>query len=387
MATVARGQAFLVQGGACAETFADASRDRVDGVLSLLRQVALVAWYAIEVPTVLVGRMAGQYAKPRSEPTEVRNGIRLPAYLGDAVNERRFDVAARTPDPARMVHAYAASAHVLAHMRRFVKTGGLSARRALDALDMSITDAHRPLLDRIARAVTDRPGEGHPTGVFASHEALLLDYEAALRRPAPRAGGVYGSSGHLLWIGDRTRDADGAHVELLRHLANPLAVKLGPTAGPDDAIALANRLDPDNEPGRLTFVVRMGVGGISELLPPIVERVRAVGRTVGWVCDPMHANTWRTANGRKTRRLVDIVEEVSRFFDIHHALGTWPGGLHLEVAGNVVTECVGGTDPVDVTDLERRYESACDPRLNPAQAIDLVAELAAKMTGRPGQRR
>jgi len=381
LAAAARGQAFLVQGGACAERFSDASLARVGATTSLLRQLALVLWYALDVPTVLVGRLAGQYAKPRSEPTELRDGVRLPAYFGDAVNDLRFDEAARTPDPVRLVQAYRASARTRGHIRRFVEAGGLDPRRTVDALRRTATEAHAGLVDTIARAAAQRPGDGHPTEVFTSHEALLLEYEAALRRAVPGSGREYGSSGHLLWIGDRTRAAGGAHVEFLRHLANPLAVKLGPTARPEDVLALADRLDPDNEPGRLTFVVRMGAALISELLPPIVECVRSAGRTVLWVCDPMHGNTRRVTGGRKTRLVVDIVQEVRRFFDIHHRLGTWPGGLHLELAGYPVTECLGGTDPVELTDLDRRYDSACDPRLNPAQAVDLVAQVAATVNG------
>jgi 3-deoxy-7-phosphoheptulonate synthase len=339
LAAVAQGKAFLVQGGACAETFADAAPDRVNNLLGVLRRLASVLSSALDVPAVLVGRMAGQYAKPRSEPTEVRDGIRLPAYFGDAVNDQRFEEGARTPDPTRMIDAYRASARVLAQMRWYVRAGG-------------------------------------PAEVFASHEALLLDYETALCRRAPGLARSYGSSGHLLWIGDRTRAVDGAHVELLRHLANPLAVKLGPGADPDEVLALADRLDPDNEPGRLTLVVRMGARWISELLPPIISRVQAAGRTVAWVCDPMHGNTWRTANGRKTRLLADISDDVRQFFDVHHALGTWPGGLHLEVADRPVTECLGGREQVGLADLESRYESACDPRLSPGQALDLVTQVA-----------
>jgi 3-deoxy-7-phosphoheptulonate synthase len=358
LAAVAQGKAFLVQGGACAETFADAAPDRVNDLLGVLRRLASVLSSALDVPAILVGRMAGQYAKPRSEPTEVRNGIRLPAYFGDAVNDQRFEEAARTPDPTRMIHAYRASARVLAQMRRYVRAGGLAE------------------LDKITQGRADQRADPRPAEVFASHEALLLDYETALCRPVPGLDRSYGSSGHLLWIGDRTRAVDSAHVELLRHLANPLAVKLGPGADPDEVLALADRLDPDNEPGRLTLVVRMGARWISELLPPIIRRVQAAGRTVAWVCDPMHGNTRRTASGRKTRLLADISDDVRQFFEVHHALGSWPGGLHLEVADRPVTECLGGREQVGLADLESRYESACDPRLSPRQALDLVTQVA-----------
>lgn len=342
LARLAEGRAFLLQGGDCAERFDRVSASAVHGKLRVLRQMAGILAHRMSLPVVTVGRMAGQYAKPRSLPTETRDGRELPVYRGDAVNGPGFDGAARRPDPARMHQMYHASRKTLELMRIF--DGGCDASTGPE--------------------------------VFASHEGLLLDYEDALTRIDPRSGRRYAGSGHLLWIGNRTRQLDGAHVAWFATVANPIAVKLGPDATPELALALIDRLDPDRRPGRLTFIVRMGAHRVRDLLPELVEKVTAAGAPVGWVCDPMHANTFEAPTRHKTRRFDDILDEVAGFFAVHDALGTHAGGVHLELTGEDVTECVGGRAAVSFEDLPRRYESACDPRLNGDQAVDLASRLA-----------
>lgn len=340
LAEAAEGRAFLLQGGDCAERLDRRSDQEVRGTLRLLRRMATTLSDAWRLPVVEVGRMAGQYAKPRSRPTETAGGRTLPVYRGDAVNGAGFSAAERLPDPARLLRMYDAS------------------RATLDVLR-----AH--------------------TGCFASHEGLLLDYEAALTRTDPDSGRRYAGSGHLLWIGDRTRQLDGAHVAWFETVANPVAVKLGPAATPEQALALIDRLDPDRRPGRLTFIVRMGAHRVRHLLPELVEKVTASGAPVLWVCDPVHGNTFTAPGGHKTRRFDDVVAEVAGFFAVHKALGTHAGGLHVELTGEDVTECVGGAAAVDFADLDRRYESACDPRLNGSQALELASLVAEMTTGPP----
>ncbi|MEU0004296.1 3-deoxy-7-phosphoheptulonate synthase class II [Streptomyces sp. NPDC006314] len=355
LAAVARGEAFLLQGGDCAETFDALTADSVAAKLDTLFTMATVLSAGIRLPMVVLGRIAGQYAKPRSSPTEEHDGVVLPAYRGDAVNGLEFSPAMRTPNPYRMLRMYGASAATL------------NALRAL-------APAWEP-----SGAL---PGRGQrPRELFVSHEALLLDYEQPLTRLDPRSGGSYAGSGHLLWAGERTRRSDGAHVAYLAGIRNPVAVKLGPRATVEETLELVRRLDPEREPGRLTFVVRMGAGRVREVLPDLVDRVTAAGAVAGWVCDPMHGNTYTAPSGHKTRRVADVVEEISGFFEVHRALGTHPGGVHLELTGEEVTECVGGAAGVCLGDLPSRYESACDPRLNRSQSLEVaqvVAELAAK---------
>ncbi|MEU3985240.1 3-deoxy-7-phosphoheptulonate synthase class II [Streptomyces sp. NPDC026672] len=387
LSRAAEGKAFLLQGGDCAERFDRLSAKAIHGKLRLLRQMAVILTYASGVPVVTVGRMAGQYAKPRSRPTETVGGRTLPVYRGDAVNGIGFSQTERRPDPARLLRMYDASRYTLDVMRAYAR-GGTDPRQLhkenQDFVARSPAgERYDELAGRIGRALSgkDPRGDTDPsrtTDLFASHEGLLLDYEAALTRYDPRSGRRYAGSGHMLWIGDRTRQLDGAHVAYFATIDNPIAVKLGPATTPAQALALIDRLDPDRRPGRLMFIVRMGADRVRHLLPELVEKVTASGAPVVWVCDPMHGNTFEAASGHKTRRFEDILDEIAGFFEVHEALGTHVGGLHLELTGEDVTECVGGGADLGFDDLHRRYESACDPRLNRDQALDL-AFLVAKM--------
>ncbi|MER8070760.1 class II 3-deoxy-7-phosphoheptulonate synthase [Streptomyces sp. NPDC094034] len=386
LAQAAEGKAFLLQGGDCAERFDRLSTRAIHSKLRLLHQMAVILAYASAVPVVKVGRLAGQYAKPRSRPTETVAGRTLPVYRGDAVNGIGFSQAERLPDPARLLRMYDASRYTLDVMRAFAR-GGTDPRqlhkRNQDFVSRSPAgERYEELAGRIGRALSTKNARGgdasHTTELFASHEGLLLDYEAALTRRDPRSGRRYAGSGHMLWIGDRTRQLDGAHVAYFATIDNPIAVKLGPATTPEQALALIDRLDPDRRPGRLTFIVRMGAHRVRYVLPELVEKVTAAGAPVLWVCDPMHGNTVEAPSGHKTRRFDDILAEVAGFFEVHKAFGTHAGGLHIELTGEDVTECVGGGAELGFADLHRSYESACDPRLNGDQALDLtflVAEM------------
>ncbi|MGI8524139.1 MAG: class II 3-deoxy-7-phosphoheptulonate synthase [Nocardioides sp.] len=389
LAAVARGQAFLLQGGDCAETFAGVTADNVRAKLRVLLQMAVVLTYAASVPVVKVGRIAGQYAKPRSAQDETRDGITLPAYRGDAVNGFDFTPESRTPDPSRLVDVYNASAATLNLVRAFV-TGGFADLRQVHAWNTDfVRDSFAGLRYEAMAAEIDRaltfmqaigadPDEFHRVDFHSSHEALILEYEHAMTRIDSRTDTPYDVSGHFVWIGERTRQLDGAHVELMSHIRNPIGLKLGPTTSPDDALALAARLNPENEAGRLTFITRFGAGRIRDALPTLVEKVSAAGVEVAWVCDPMHGNTFEASSGHKTRRFDDVIEEVQGFFDVHRSLGTWPGGIHVELTGGDVTECIGGGEELLETNLGERYESVCDPRLNRVQSLELsflVAEM------------
>ncbi len=386
---VARGNAFLLQGGDCAETFAGSTADNVRNKLRVLLQMAVVLTYAASVPVVKLGRLAGQYAKPRSSDLETREGVTLPAYRGDAVNGFDFTAEARTPDPQRLIEAYHSSASTLNLVRAFV-TGGYADLRQVHTWNTDFVSnspvgrRYEKLADEIDRAmrfmsaIGADPDEFHRVDFHTCHEALILEYEHALTRIDSRTGTPYDVSGHFVWIGERTNDLDGAHVALLSQVRNPLGVKVGPRTSADDLIALAGRLNPDNEAGRLTFITRMGAGRITEALPALVEKVTAAGLEVAWVCDPMHGNTFETSTGYKTRRFEDVIGEVQGFFDVHRSLGTWPGGIHVELTGDDVTECVGGGEEVAELDLATRYESVCDPRLNRVQSLEL-AFLVAEM--------
>ncbi|MGN6253130.1 MAG: class II 3-deoxy-7-phosphoheptulonate synthase [Marmoricola sp.] len=389
LGAVARGEAFLLQGGDCAETFEGVTADNVRNKLRVLLQMAVVLSYAASVPVVKVGRLAGQYAKPRSSDTETRDGTTLPAYRGDAVNGFPFTAEARLPDPSRLLDVYHASAATLNLVRAFT-TGGYADLRQVHTwnTDFVKTSAVGRRYEKMAheidkalsfmRAIGADPDEFHRVDVFSSHEALVLEYEHALTRTDSRTGDPYDVSGHFVWIGERTRQLDGAHVELLSRVRNPIGVKLGPTTTADDALALAERLNPDNVAGRLTFITRFGAGRIRDGLPPLLEKVTAAGVTAGWVCDPMHGNTFEASSGYKTRRFDDVIEEVQGFFDVHRSVGTWPGGVHVELTGDDVTECVGGGEELAEIDLAHRYESVCDPRLNRVQSLEL-AFLVAEM--------
>jgi 3-deoxy-7-phosphoheptulonate synthase len=383
LAAVARGEAFVLQGGDCAETFAGTLADSIRGKLRTLLQMAVVLTYAASVPVVKIGRMAGQFAKPRSAMTEVREGLELPVYRGDAVNGLEFTAAARTPDPARLVEAYHCSSVTLNLCRAFA-SGGFADLRQVHAWNQDFVarspagQRYERLAGEIDRAIAFMhacgadPEEFRAVELYSSHEALLLDYERALTRTDSRSGRPYDLSGHLLWIGERTRDPGGAHVEFASHIRNPVAVKIGPAATAQDVLALIGALDPDHEPGRLTLITRMGAPRVRDALPPLVEKVIASGAQVAWVCDPMHGNTVEAASGHKTRRFDDVLDEVTGFFEVHRALGTHPGGIHIEFTGDDVTECIGGGHQVVESDLRQRYETACDPRLNRSQSLDLA---------------
>ncbi|MGP3966754.1 class II 3-deoxy-7-phosphoheptulonate synthase [Streptomyces sp. 6N223] len=389
MAAVARGEAFLLQGGDCAESFDAVSADHVRTKLKTLLQMGAVLTYAASVPVVKVGRIAGQYAKPRSKPTETRAGVTLPAYRGDAVNGSAFTPGARVPDPERLRRMYHASAATLNLVRAFT-TGGYADLRQVHAWNQDFVKSSPSgqRYERLAREIASALDFMRACGAdleefrtvefYSSHEALLLDYESALTRVDSRTGRLYDVSGHMVWIGERTRRLDGAHVEFVSKIRNPIGIKLGPTATAEEALRYVERLDPDGEPGRLTFVVRMGADRIRDRLPELVEKVKASGAVVAWVTDPMHGNTFEAASGHKTRRFDDVLDEVTGFFQVHRELGTHPGGIHVELTGDDVTECLGGGDEIFVHDLHQRYETACDPRLNHSQSLDLaflVAEL------------
>jgi 3-deoxy-7-phosphoheptulonate synthase len=393
LAAAASGEAFVLQGGDCAETFSGATVDAVREKIETLLQMALVLTYAASVPVVKIGRMAGQFAKPRTRPTETREGVELPAYRGDAVNGFEFTPEARRPDPARLLQAYNSAAITLNLCRAYANGGYADLHQAhawnRDFVAQSpVGQRYEQLAGEIDRALAFMKAAGvdseefHGVEFYSSHEALLLDYERALTRVDPGSGFPYDLSAHLVWIGERTRDLGGAHVEFCSRIRNPIGVKLGPTASPDDAVALVERLNPDGEPGRLTLITRLGADRIRDLLPPLVERVTESGAPVVWVCDPMHGNTFEAPSGHKTRRLDHVFDEVAAFFEVHRALGTHPGGIHVEFTGDDVTECIGGGHEVVEDDLLSRYETACDPRLNRGQALDL-AFMVAEMYGRP----
>ncbi|WP_229053573.1 class II 3-deoxy-7-phosphoheptulonate synthase [Aeromicrobium sp. Leaf350] len=391
LAQVSRGEAFLLQGGDCAETFEGVTADNVRNKLRVLLSMAVVLTYAASVPVVKVGRLAGQYAKPRSSDSETRDGVTLPAYRGDAVNGFDFDPASRAHDPQRLVDVYNASSATLNLARAFTK-GGYADLRQMHSWNNDFVRSS-PLGQRYESmgreidkalsfmdAIGVDPAQLHTVDFYSSHEALLLEYEHALTRIDSRTEQPYDVSAHFLWIGERTRQLDGAHVELLSRIANPVGVKLGPTTSADDAIALAEKLNPDRIPGKLTFITRFGAGKIRDGLPGIVEKVTAAGIEAAWVCDPMHGNTFATDNGYKTREFDDVIDEVRGFFEVHRSLGTWPGGVHVELTGDDVTECIGGGNRLSAADLSTRYETLCDPRLNRAQSLEL-AFLVAQMLG------
>ena len=390
MADVAAGRAFLLQGGDCAETFDAVTAQNIKSKLLVQLSMAVVMTYAAQVPVVKVGRIAGQYAKPRSKDDETRGGVSLPAYRGDAINGFDFTPEDRAHDPKRLLQVYNSSAATLNLVRAFVKGGfadlrGVHTWNAQFVRDSEVEAEYEELASEIDRALAFMVACGvHDDALstvdfYASHEALLLEYERALTRVDSRSQELYTCSGHFLWIGERTRQLDGAHVELLRRVQNPLGIKLGPTTTAEQAIALADRLDPDRIPGRITFITRMGAKKVRDVLPGVIAGVEASGRKVAWVCDPMHGNTFEAANGYKTRSFTDVVDEVNGFFDVHEQLGTWPGGLHVELTGDDVTECVGGVMNLVEDDLANRYETVCDPRLNRNQSLELAFTVAQRL--------
>jgi 3-deoxy-7-phosphoheptulonate synthase len=391
IAAAARGEAFLLQGGDCAETFAEVTADRIRNKIKTMLQMAVVLTYGASMPVIKVGRMAGQYAKPRSKPVEVRLDVELPAYRGDAINDYAFDPVARMPDPNRLLRVYHASSATLNLVRAFTKGGFADLRHVHEWNRGFVATAANARYDAMARdidramrfmAACGGDFEGLRTvDFYSSHEGLLLDYERPLTRIDSRTGLPYNVSAHFVWIGERTRQLDGAHVDLMSRVRNPIGVKLGPNTSPEDAVALVEKLDPEREPGRLTFVSRMGAGNVRENLPALVKAVTAVAPDVLWICDPMHGNTFEAASGYKTRRFEDVIDEVRGFFEVHQSLGTVPGGLHVELTGDDVTECIGGSEHLDEDDLATRYETLCDPRLNHQQSLEmafLVAEMLSE---------
>ncbi|MGP1396414.1 MAG: class II 3-deoxy-7-phosphoheptulonate synthase [Inquilinaceae bacterium] len=393
LARVAKGEAFLLQGGDCAESFAEFHPDKIRDTFKLLLQMALVLTFGGAVPVVKVGRMAGQFAKPRSSDTETVNGESLPSYRGDIINGFEFDTASRVPAPERMVQAYNQSASTLNLLRAFAQ-GGYADLHQAHTWNLSFvgrspqSTRYEDLADRIDEAVQFMAACGltsetsaaiRETDFYTSHEALLLPYEQALTRVDSTSGRWYDVSAHMLWVGDRTRQLDGAHVEFLRGVRNPVGIKCGPTLEPDDLIRLIDRLNPDDVPGRLTLIVRMGADQVEKRLPPLIRRVAAEGRTVVWSCDPMHGNTVKSPSGYKTRPFDRILSEVERFFDVHMAEGTHAGGVHFEMTGQDVTECTGGAYRITDESLSLRYHTACDPRLNADQALELAFLIAGRL--------
>ncbi|MDN4481568.1 class II 3-deoxy-7-phosphoheptulonate synthase [Demequina muriae] len=392
LAAAGRGEAFVLQGGDCAEIFAEATADRIRNKIKTILQMAVILTYGASTPVIKIGRMAGQYAKPRSADTETRDGVTLPTYRGDIVNSSAFTEEARIPNPERLMDAYHVSASTLNLIRAFTH-GGFADLRRVHAWNKGFAAnpayaRYEKVAAQIDRAVRFMGAAGgdfdalKTVDLFASHEALLLDYERALTRIDSRTGLPYDCSGHFLWIGERTRELDGAHVEFMSKIANPIGVKLGPTATGADAVALAERLNPDNVPGRLTFVARMGADKVRDALPPLVEAVRDAGLAVTWLTDPMHGNTFTSESGYKTRRFDTILDEVTGFFEVHRAAGTIPGGMHVELTGDDVTEVMGGTEDIDDEGLARRYETKVDPRLNHQQSLELAFQVSELLSAR-----
>jgi 3-deoxy-7-phosphoheptulonate synthase len=389
IAQAAAGKAFWLQGGDCAETFASATADSIRDRIKTILQMAAILQYYSSMPVIKVGRMAGQFAKPRSSDTETRGEVTLPAYRGDAVNDLAFTPEARRPDPNRLVRVYNTSAATLNLVRAFTQGGFADLRKVHDwnkgfVKDTPYAARYEAMATEIGRALDFmksagvEPEQFKTVEFFSSHEALILEYEKALTRIDSRTGNPYDVSGHFIWIGERTRQLDGAHVEFAAKVKNPIGVKLGPKTSVDDALRLIDKLDPDREPGRLTFITRMGAGKIREALPALVDGVTKSGANVLWVCDPMHGNTFESSTGYKTRQFEDVMDEVKGFFEVHKALGTFPGGVHIELTGDDVTECLGGGAQISAEDLATRYETACDPRLNHTQSLEL-AFLVAEM--------
>ncbi|MDR9427355.1 MAG: 3-deoxy-7-phosphoheptulonate synthase class II [Salibaculum sp.] len=395
LAAVSRGEAFLLQGGDCAESFADFDADHIRDTFKVMLQMAMVLTYGAKVPTVKMGRMAGQFAKPRSAPTETIDGQDLPSYRGDIINELDFTEAARIPDPGKMLRAYTQAAGTLNLLRAF-STGGFADVHRVHQWTLGFTDGaeaqkYRELASRIGDALDfmnaaglngDNNHELATVDFYTSHEALLLEYEEALTRLDSTSGQWLAGSGHFLWIGDRTRQPDGAHVEFLRGVQNPIGLKCGPSMTVGHLKALMAKLNPTNEAGRLTLITRFGAGAVGEHLPRLVRAVQEEGANVVWTCDPMHGNTIKSSTGYKTRPFESVLREVREFFAVHNAEGSIPGGVHFEMTGDDVTECTGGVRAVTEEDLSDRYHTACDPRLNASQSLELAFLVAEELSAR-----
>lgn len=390
LAEVSEGRGFLLHAGDCAESFDDLSADGIRDKLKVILQMSVVLTYSTGVPCVKVGRIAGQMAKPRSAPFERRDGVELPSFRGDMVNELSFSAETRRPDPRRMLRGYDQAAATLNLLRAFTKGGFADLSRVHQWNQEFVATSregrrYEQVAGEIERALRfmaacgidlDAEMQLHQVDFYTSHEALLLGYEEALTRRDSLTGDWFDCSAHLLWIGERTRQIDGAHVEFLSGVGNPVAVKLGPEAAPDEVVAICERLDPDRSPGRLTLVTRMGASLVEERLPPLLAAVERAGHPVVWACDPMHGNTFQHESGYKTRHFDDVLSEIQRFFDVCRSAGVWPGGVHVELTGEDVTECLGGAEAVLGEHLENRYETACDPRLNARQSLELAYRVA-----------
>ena len=383
------GRAFWLQGGDCAETFVSATADSIRNRIKTILQMAAVLQYASSLPVIKVGRMAGQFAKPRSNDSETRGEVTLPAYRGDAVNDIEFTPESRQPNPQRLVQVYNTSAATLNLVRAFTQGGFADLRQVHEwnkgfATDPRFGQRYEQMASEIGRALNFMTSAGvdpesfKRVDFYSSHEALILEYEKALTRIDSRTGNAYDVSAHFVWVGERTRQLDGAHLDFAAKIHNPIGIKLGPKSTPEDALTLIKILNPRNEPGRLTFITRMGAGLVREKLPALVEAVKDSGAHVLWVCDPMHGNTYEAPSGYKTRRFDDVLDEVRGFFEVHKVQGTHPGGIHIELTGDDVTECVGGGEQISEQDLASRYETVCDPRLNHTQSLEL-AFLVAEM--------
>ncbi|WP_371164707.1 class II 3-deoxy-7-phosphoheptulonate synthase [Buchananella felis] len=386
LAAAGRGEAFVLTGGDCAETFAESTADHLRLKIQTILQMAVVLTYGASVPVVKMGRVAGQYAKPRSADDETRDGVTLPSYRGDAVNGHPFTADARVPDPARLMEAYQRSATSFNLIRAFTM-GGYADMRHVHQWNRGFMEnpaykRYEELAAEIDRAIRFMEAAGvdfdamRTVDFYSSHEALLLEYEAAMTRIDSRSGEPYNTSAHFLWIGERTRDVNGAHVEMLSHVRNPVGVKIGPTVTKEELFALMDKLNPRGEEGRLTFITRMGANRIREALPPLIEAVKADGRPVVWVTDPMHGNTINSSSGYKTRNFDTILDEVAGFFESHREAGTVPAGIHVELTGDDVTEVIGGAEEIDDSTLARRYETLVDPRLNHQQSLEMAFSVA-----------
>jgi len=400
LAAVSRGDAFLLQGGDCAESFAEFSADNIRDTFKVLLQMAMGLTFGAKVPVVKVGRMAGQFAKPRSAPTETVDGVELPSYRGDIINDLPFTSEARVPNPDKMLQAYTQAAATLNLLRAF-STGGFADVHRVHAWTLGFTERdeserYRDLANRLQDTLDFMSAAGvsgatnhemSTVDFYTSHEALLLEYEEALTRVDSTSGATVAGSGHMIWIGDRTRQPDGAHVEFCRGVQNPIGLKCGPSMTSDDLKSLMATLNPGNDPGRLTLIARFGAGTVGDNLPRLIRTVQDEGAHVVWSCDPMHGNTIKSSTGYKTRPFDSVLREVQEFFDIHNAEGTIPGGVHFELTGQDVTECTGGVQALGDENLSDRYHTACDPRLNASQALELAFLVAEEIIERRSPRK
>ncbi|MFT5703092.1 MAG: 3-deoxy-7-phosphoheptulonate synthase [Rickettsiales bacterium] len=393
LAKVSKGEAFLLQGGDCAESFREFSRDNVKSYFKTILQMTIALMYGMKKPVVKIGRIGGQYAKPRSEDSETINGVSHPSYRGDIINGIDFNAESRKCDPQRLVKAYFHSAATLNYVRSLAQ-GGFSSLKNISSWNEEFASGldQKENIEKIIHKIKESVAFIESCGLnsseflqlnsakfFTSHEALLLNYEQQFTRNCPNSNKNYDLSAHLLWIGDRTRNLDSAHVEFMRGIENPVAFKVGPSMTPSDLITLIDILNPKNEAGKITLIARMGAGKVEDLLPKLVEVVKAEGRNVIWSCDPMHGNTVKSSTGFKTRKFDDILSEIKSFLQIHKSIGTYAGGIHFEMTGQDVTECLGGNQNISEIDLQNRYHTHCDPRLNSSQSLELAFLIASEL--------